>query len=138
MDILVPKELHGSVLVSRNEPKAYKVVAGKHSIPEGVYTEQQITDLILAYRNVQMKHLTADMLEYNRAEAAKQAEWRASTNARRAQESADRKAYRVYVTGQVQALWTLLNLADGERATVTIGDTSIEVAREGTKLVCNL
>lgn len=116
----IPDALRPFIAQSRVDTNRFKVLDNPLGLAPGTVNAQGLLDLINVYK------LRADSL------------YRANTNERRAQEAAQRKAYRAHVNAMIQAQWTLLDLPDGARATITIGDTSIEVVREGSKLVVNL
>lgn len=120
LGLTIPEDMRNVIFPSRLDTNRFQVQPGHADFKPGIYDAQQVLDMIHAHQ------------------AKQQAVYRAATNERRQSEAAARKAYRASVNAQVQAMWPLLDLQDGARATVTLGDTSIEVAREGANLVCNL
>lgn len=133
----IPAELRELILASRDGLK-YKVLEGPHGIPLGVFDVKTMRAHLFDY----VARVNEAQAAASKACISAEAEWKAGTNDRRQAEAAQRKVsnktYRAKLTGQIQSMWALLELRDGERMTVTIGDTSIEVAREGSDLVCNL
>lgn len=124
----IPDDLYPFILRSKSDTNVYKIIEGHPSLTPGIHNE-------LAVYNMIQTHLVRQSEQRTQKAAA----WRRSTNDRRAQSAAERKAsraaFRANVNALIQSLWPLLELMDGDTATVRLGDIELVLKRQGAQLI---